>query len=144
MFIKIINEEKNIKHKCWLLFEYCSVLRVNEVTISKDRKNGLVTFEYKDYKDNSKIKKMTIAAFEFIRRFLLHVFPDSFTKKHYGILSNRNKKGNIKLCRFLISKTVTNKFVSSISREFYVFFCDKCSCNNFSFSFFYNIRPRIS
>jgi len=31
MFVKIINEEKNIKHKCWLLFGYCSGLRVNEV-----------------------------------------------------------------------------------------------------------------
>jgi len=117
------------------------------VAISNDRiksiENGLVTFEYKDYKDNSKIKKMTITAFEFIRRFLLHVLPDSFTKiKHYGILSNRNKKGNIKLCRFLISKIVTNKFVSSISREFYVFFCDKCGCSNFSFKFLYNKRPK--
>lgn len=36
---------------------------------------------------------MTITAEEFIRRFLLHVLPDNFTKiKHYGILSKRNKK----------------------------------------------------
>ena len=60
------------------------------VAISNDRikniENGNVTFEYKDYKDNSKIKEMTITAEEFIRRFLLHVLPDNFTKiKHYGV-----------------------------------------------------------
>ena len=39
---------------------------------------------------------MTITAEEFIRRFLLHVLPNNFTKiKHYGLLTNRNKKSNI-------------------------------------------------
>ena len=63
------------------------------VAISNDRikniENGNITFEYKDYKDNSKIKEMTITAEEFIRSFLLHVLPKHFTKiKHYGLLSN--------------------------------------------------------
>ncbi len=58
------------------------------VAISNDRikniENGLITFEYKDYRDNCKIKEMTITAEEFIRRFLLHVLPNKFTKiKHY-------------------------------------------------------------
>ena len=35
IFIKIINEEKNLKHKCWLLLGYCSGLRVNEVASLK-------------------------------------------------------------------------------------------------------------
>lgn len=35
--------------------------------------NCNITFEYKDYKDNSKIKAMTISATDFLRRFLLHV-----------------------------------------------------------------------
>lgn len=35
----------------------------------KDISDGKVTFEYKDYKDESKIKLMTITAEEFIRRF---------------------------------------------------------------------------
>ena len=67
------------------------------IAISNDRikniDNDMVTFEYKDYKDEGKIKLMTISAIEFIRRFLMHVLPDRFTKiKHYGILTNRNKK----------------------------------------------------
>lgn len=31
LFIKILNEEKNLKHKCWLLLAYCSGLRATEV-----------------------------------------------------------------------------------------------------------------
>ena len=115
------------------------------VAISNERikniENGNVTFEYKDYKDNSKIKLMTITADEFIRRFLLHVLPNNFTKiKHYGILSNKNKKDNINLCRFLISKILTNEFISTISRKFNKFKCEKCGSINFSYSFQYDIR----
>ena len=115
------------------------------VAISNERiKNiidGKVTFEYKDYKDNAKIKEMTITADEFIRRFLLHVLPDNFTKiKHYGLLSNRNKKNNIRFCKLLISKILTNEFISTISREFHEFKCEKCGSTSFSYSFKYNIH----
>jgi len=115
------------------------------VAISNERikniENGNVTFEYKDYKNNSKIKEMVITAEEFIRRFLLHVLPDNFTKiKHYGLLSNRNKKINVKLCRLLISKILSNKFISNISRKFYKLKCDKCGSTNFNYSFIYDIR----
>ena len=30
-FLKILNEEKNLKHKCWLLLAFCSGLRAEEV-----------------------------------------------------------------------------------------------------------------
>ena len=107
----------------------------------KNIENGKVTFEYKDYKDNSKIKLMTITAFEFIRRFLLHVLPDRFTKiKHYGLLANRNKKNNIRFCRFLISKIITNEFISSTSRKLHIFKCKKCGSTNFTYSFNYDIH----
>ncbi len=112
------------------------------VAISNDRikniENGNITFEYKDYKDNSKIKEMTITAEEFIRRFLLHVLPKHFTKiKHYGLLSNRNKKSNIKFCRLLISRILSNEFISNISRKPLEFKCENCGSTNFSYSFNY-------
>ena len=115
------------------------------VAISNERiknvEDGKVTFEYKDYKDNSKIKLMTITAEEFIRRFLLHVLPDNFTKtKHYGLLSNRNKKNNIRFCRLLISRILTNEFVSTISRKFHEFKCEKCGSTNLTYSFNYDIN----
>ena len=113
------------------------------VAISNERikniENGYITFEYKDYKDNSKIKDMTITADEFIRRFLLHVLPDNFTKiKHYGILTNRNKRANIKFCRLLISRILSNEFLSTITRKLHEFKCEKCGSTNFSYSFCYN------
>ena len=115
------------------------------VAISKERikkiKDNKITFEYKDYKDNSKIKLMTITAEEFIRRFLIHVLPNNFTKiKHYGLLSNRNKRNNIRFCRLLISKILTNEFVSTISRKFHEFKCEKCGSTNFTYSFKYDIH----
>ena len=115
------------------------------VAISNDRiksiDNGLITFEYKDYKDDSKIKEMTITAEEFIRRFIMHVLPSRFTKiKHYGLLSNRNKKKNIELCRNLISKLKNNKFLNKLTRKLHEFKCEKCGCSNFSYKFIYDIR----
>ena len=115
------------------------------VAISNERiknvENGLVTFEYKDYKDDGKIKVMTISALEFIRRFLIHILPDRFTKiKHYGLLSNRNKKNNIRFCRLLISKILTNEFINKTSRTLYQFKCEKCNSTNFSYSFEYDIN----
>lgn len=34
-FIKIFNEEKNLKHKCWLLLAFCSGLRIEEIATLK-------------------------------------------------------------------------------------------------------------
>lgn len=99
-----------------------------------------VKFEYKDYKDNSKIKEMTITGVEFIRRFMLHVLPKHFTKiKHYGILANRNKKSIIKLCRILIGQKIFSDFTTrnNNQRKLVEFKCEKCGCNKFNYSFFY-------
>ena len=68
----------------------------HKVAISNHRlmdiADGNVTFSYKDYRDSRKIKTMTLAAVEFLRRFCLHILPRGFRKiRHYGILSSRNK-----------------------------------------------------
>ena len=64
---------------------------------------GIVTFYYKDYKDKSKRKTMTLTAVEFIRRFLMHILPTGFVKiRHYGLLCNRSSKENLKRCRKLL------------------------------------------
>jgi len=60
---------------------------------------GSVTFRWKDYRDNNRIKLMTLDAAEFVRRFLLHVLPSGFTRiRHYGILSSRNIGTKLTLC----------------------------------------------
>jgi hypothetical protein len=65
--------------------------------------DGLVTFRYRDRTDGDKCKQMTIAAPEFIRRFLLHVIPDSYKRiRHFGFLANRCKKRDLIRCRELL------------------------------------------
>jgi len=119
------------------------------VAISNDRikgiSNGQVTFEYKDYKDKSNIKTMTISAEEFIRRFLLHVLPSRFTKiRHYGILSNRNRKSIIALCRILIGTVVNSDFTIDIKRKLKEFACPVCGCKSFLYNFWYCSSYRVS
>jgi hypothetical protein len=82
----------------------------HRVAISNQRlvslENGQVTFKWRDYKDDNREKLMTISAFEFIRRFLLHVLPLRFVKiRYYGVLSNRTRKVKIKLCQKLLGMT---------------------------------------
>jgi hypothetical protein len=65
--------------------------------------DGSVTFGYRDRRDGDKCKQMTITAEEFIRRFLLHVLPDSFVRiRHYGFLASRRKKRDLPKCRALL------------------------------------------
>jgi hypothetical protein len=65
-----------------------------------------VTFKYKDYRSEGpgRYKTMTVAAGEFIRRFMLHVLPKGFHRiRHYGLLaSSRTKADTIARARKLI------------------------------------------
>jgi hypothetical protein len=65
--------------------------------------DGRVTFEWKDYAGGNQTKAMALEAVEFIRRFLLHVFPTGFVHiRHFGFLSNRRRKVKLALCRSLL------------------------------------------
>jgi hypothetical protein len=62
-----------------------------------------VAFRWKDYRHHSKSKLMTLAADEFIRRFLLHALPDGFHRiRHYGFLANGQRTAKLALCRTLL------------------------------------------
>ncbi len=64
-----------------------------------------VTFRWKDYRatGRAKYKTMSLAAGEFIRRFLLHVLPTGFHRiRHYGLLANAGRKDNLALARALL------------------------------------------
>lgn len=51
-----------------------------------DFRNGKVTFTYYDNRDDGKLKKMSLSAFDFIRRFLAHVLPSRFVRiRHFGL-----------------------------------------------------------
>ena len=65
--------------------------------------NAEVAFRWKDYRHHGKTKLMTLAADEFIRRFLLHTLPDGFHRiRHYGFLANRQRAAKLALCRRLL------------------------------------------
>jgi hypothetical protein len=79
----------------------------HRVAISNGRllglEDGRVRFRWRDSQDHNQIKQMSLDAVEFIRRFLLHILPSGFVKiRHFGFLSNRNRKAMVQLCRELL------------------------------------------
>jgi Putative transposase len=68
-------------------------------------KNG-VTFRYKDYRRDGADRQqaMTLAADEFIRRFLLHVLPRGFHRiRHYGLLAGPTRQASLARARQLLN-----------------------------------------
>ena len=64
---------------------------------------GRVTFRYKDYAARGRVRTMTLAGSEFIRRFLLHVLPKGFTRiRYFGYLANRRRHEKLARCRRLL------------------------------------------
>jgi len=64
-----------------------------------------VTFRWKDYRATGKTryKAMTLAADEFMRRFLLHVLPGGFHRiRHYGLLANAGRREHLAQARELL------------------------------------------
>jgi hypothetical protein len=67
---------------------------------SIDASARTVAFTYKDYADANRLKTLTLSGVEFIRRFLLHLLPQGFTKiRHYGLLGNNRRKQRVVLAR---------------------------------------------
>lgn len=61
-----------------------------------------VSFTYYDNKDDGAEKVMTLDAFEFIRRFLLHVLPSYFHRIRYYGLHHSSKRGVLARIRGLL------------------------------------------
>jgi Putative transposase len=59
-----------------------------------------VTFTWKDYADQDRIREMTLSGEEFLRRFLLHVLPERFVRiRYFGLLANRHRQEALARCR---------------------------------------------
>ena len=77
----------------------------NNRLVSMD--DSTVRFKWRDYRDDNKVKIMSLDTMEFIRRFLMHVLPSGFQKiRYYGLLSNRNRSTRLITC-FKLLKTPT-------------------------------------
>jgi hypothetical protein len=69
-----------------------------------DINEGKVRFHWKDYRNGNRQKTMTLAADEFIRRFLLHLLPEGFQRiRYYGFLANRYREQKLARCRQLLA-----------------------------------------
>ena len=68
-----------------------------------------MTFRYKDYRAGGAQRTLTLAADEFIRRFLLHVLPDGFQRiRYFGFLGNRHRQERLARCRALLDMAPTS------------------------------------
>jgi hypothetical protein len=68
-------------------------------------REGQVVFRWRDRRHSNRLKVMTVAAEEFIRRFLLHVLPTGFLRiRHYGVVGNRCRTPKLATCRRLLAQ----------------------------------------
>jgi Putative transposase/Transposase zinc-binding domain len=92
----------------------------HRVAISNHRlvklEDGRVTFRYHDYADSRKEKRLTLAAEEFLRRFVMHVLPKGFMKiRHYGLLASRQREARLRQARrLLLPKLATSSSAECI------------------------------
>lgn len=100
----------------------------NSRILNYDHIHHMVTFRYKDYRDDSKQKEMTLDVCEFLRRFMQHILPSRFIKiRHYGFMSNSSRKAKIPLCRTLLNQTPPRANPASSDLKFPDFCtCPKC------------------
>ncbi len=62
-----------------------------------------VTFRWRDSAHGNQQKLMTLALYEFLRRFLLHLLPPRFIRiRYYGFLAHCKRAASLPLCRRLI------------------------------------------
>jgi len=69
-----------------------------------------ITFRWKDYRaqGRTRYKAMTLAATEFMRRFLLHVLPTGLHRiRHVGLLANAGRVRHLATARRLLQATTT-------------------------------------
>lgn len=141
------NKDWNIKIKETLhgaknVIEYLGGY-VHRIAISnsniKSVSDTAVVFNYKDYNANDEIKEISLHPIEFIRRFIMHILPKRFVRmRHYGILSNRNKKIKVTICRNILKGTCPKSKLTGLTTaeillkvfNIDILKCSKCGCKN--------------
>lgn len=74
----------------------------NERLLSID--HGQVTLRYKDYRQQHRQRTLTLAATEFIRRFMMHVLPRRFVRiRYFGFLANARRQEQLLKIRELLN-----------------------------------------
>jgi hypothetical protein len=93
--------------------------------------DGKVTFfRWKDYAHGGKQRKMTLAAEEFIRRFLLHILPKGLVCiRYYGGMANLCRGERITHCRALLAAESPQQTTPAPKRDAPVRRCPLCGGN---------------
>ncbi|MCI6845873.1 MAG: tyrosine-type recombinase/integrase [Solobacterium sp.] len=108
IFIKIFNEEENLKHKCWLLLAYCSGLRVEEIARLKIENINSKEHQLKVYgkRKKERITVLTDITIDYLRLYYR-------TTYYY---SSRNNKGYLfegnQCADHINSGSITNYFTA--------------------------------
>ena len=78
--------------------------------------NNHIKFRYKDFKDESKQKVMSLASDQFIQRFLWHVLPSGFKRiRHFGFLSSGNRRECFEKIKYLLDE-LSQSSIDSLNR----------------------------
>jgi hypothetical protein len=82
----------------------------HKVAISNHRllsvSKSQVSFSYKDYRDSSKKKVITLNGIEFLRRFVQHILPHGYIRiRHYGFLASKNKSKELNQAKAELKQT---------------------------------------
>jgi hypothetical protein len=92
--------------------------------------DGQVTFRWRDSAHNNEQKLLTLALDEFLRRFLLHLLPQSFVRiRNFGFLANRRRATLLPLCFHLLGaaqKPPVQPDASSINGSADLWRCPEC------------------
>ncbi len=91
-----------------------------------DRK---VTFRWRDSAHKNEQRVMTLSLDEFLRRFLLHLLPDSYVRiRNFGFLANRRRSTFLPLCfQLLGSAPQTEQDTPGTKDSSDLWFCPKCA-----------------
>ena len=92
--------------------------------------DGQVTFRWRDSAHHNQQKLRTLSVDKFLRRFLLHIFPQGFVRiRNFGFLANRRRTKLLPLCLQLLGATpepLAEEHASSTEDTPDLYPCPKC------------------
>ena len=84
--------------------------------------NDRVSFTYRDYHDDNRIKVMSLSADRFIQRFLRHILPAGFKKiRHHGIFSPGCRTAKLAEARAYFEKMAAEKLAELAAKPRWMF-----------------------
>ncbi len=82
----------------------------HRIAVSEHRmiyRDNQVMLIQKDYKDEGRLKGVTLGVEEFIRRYLMHIVPKGLMRvRHFGFLANCCRKKRLKQIREILDKPI--------------------------------------